>query len=84
MNKMIMDYIKDRKCDLSSSESDGIEISNNDNEIVIKGSKLDLIDLAEYILDVALSDKDIDHIHLDELSLIDDNSDIKNLIIEKQ
>lgn len=67
----------------SNSDSDGLNISVNDNEVTIKGDKNDLVDLANYILNVALSDKEKDHIHLDELTLVDDNSDITNLIIEK-
>ena len=55
----------------------------DDNELLIKGDKDTLIEFANYILSVANSKEDIDHIHLDELTLIDDNSSIKSLIIEK-
>lgn len=62
----------------------GIDISNYKNEILIKGSELDLIELADYIISVALSDNKQDHIHLDDLTLINKNSEIKELIIEKE
>lgn len=62
----------------------GINIKLEDNELLIKGNKEDLLELAEYINKVATSNENIDHIHLDELTLIDKNSVIKNLIIEKE
>ena len=62
----------------------GISISLIDDEIIIKGSKQDLIELSDYIKRVALSENKNDHLHLDKLSLIDNDSDISNLIIEKE
>ena len=56
---------------------------HNNKELVIKGNSQDLIEFADYIVSVALSENKNDHVHLDELSLIDENSEIKNLIIEK-
>ena len=75
--------IKDNNYEIEESNSNGLNICNYDNEITIKGDKTDLIDLANYIVNIALSDNDSDHIHLDELTIIDNNSEIKNLIIEK-
>ena len=54
-----------------------------DDELLIKGNKSDLLELSDYIKKVALSDNNQDHIHLDDLTIINNNSDIKNLIIEK-
>jgi len=54
------------------------------NEIIIKGSKEELEELIEYIKKVTESSLDKDHIHIDDLTLIDKNSAIKNLIIEKE
>ncbi|MBR6137045.1 MAG: hypothetical protein IKQ06_02715 [Bacilli bacterium] len=53
------------------------------NEIIIKGSKEELEELIEYIKKVTESSLDKDHIHIDDLTLINKNSAIKNLIIEK-
>ena len=64
--------------------NDGINITTSDNEVVIKGNKEDLLELANYITDIANSDSDNDHIHLDDLTIFDKNSNIKELIIEKQ
>ena len=83
MNKTVWNYLKDNNYDLSSSTSDGINISASDNEVLIKGSKVDLVELADYIINIAVSDNDIDHIHIDNLTLINKNSTINNLIIEK-
>ena len=38
---------------------------------------------SEYINKVANSENEKDHLHLDDLTLIDSNSEVKNLIIEK-
>lgn len=84
MNKIdINKYLEDNNYNLESNDSDGLKI-NLDNELLIKGTKNDLIELSEYILNIALSDNEKDHIHLDELSLISDESNIKELIIEKE
>ena len=64
--------------------NEGINIITSDNEVVIKGNKENLLELAKYITDIANSDTDNDHIHLDDLTIIDKNSNIKELIIEKQ
>jgi hypothetical protein len=62
----------------------GINISLNDSELIIKGNKEDLLELIDYISRIANSKNEKDHIHLDENSLIDNNSSIKELIIEKE
>lgn len=64
--------------------NNGLLINENNNEVLIKGKKEDLEELANYILKVANSNQKNDHLHLDELTIISDNSDIKNLIIEKE
>ena len=78
-----MNSVKESNIDLSNN-SLGLKISLDNNELLIKGSKLDLIELADYINSVALSEKEKDHLHIDDLTLIDSNSSIKNLIIEKE
>ena len=61
----------------------GLLISYENDEIVIKGNKIDLEELSDYIKKIALSNYNINHIHLDNLTIVNDNSNIKNLIIEK-
>lgn len=83
-NNIILRYLKEKNFDLSSSDLPGITISLDNNELVIKGSKLDLIELANYIVNLALSNNNRDHIHIDDLTLIDKDSKINSLIIEKE
>ena len=59
-----------------------IELINN--ELLIKGNSEDLLEFAEYIKKVALSENEKDHLHLDDLTLIDNESSILSLIIEKE
>lgn len=75
--------LKENNYEIENSNSNGLNISFNDNEVAIKGDKTYLIELANYIVNIALSDNEKDHIHLDELTLIDKDSEIKNIIIEK-
>ena len=75
--------LKENNYEIENSNSNGLNISFNDNEVVIKGDKTYLIELANYIVNIALSDNEKDHIHIDELTLIDKDSEIKNIIIEK-
>lgn len=84
MNKnIVLDYIEKNNI-VVDSNSNGIKISKTNDEVIIKGSELDLIELADYLVSVALSDNEKDHIHLDDLSLISNDSEIKELIIEKE
>lgn len=75
--------LKENNYEIENSNSNGLNISFNDNEVAIKGDKTYLIELANYIVNIALSDNEKDHIHIDELTLIDKDSEIKNIIIEK-
>ena len=59
-----------------------MKINYENNDIIITGDKLDLLELSNYIKELAL--KEESHIHIDDLTLIDKESIIKNLIIEKK
>ena len=80
---IIEKYIKEKNI-IIDNKSDGLEVNYISNELNIKGSQSDLLELADYILSLALSDNNEDHIHLDDLTLISDDSDIKEIIIEKK
>ena len=60
-----------------------MNIKYSDNEVLITGNKEDLLEFAEYINKVANSENEKDHLHLDDLTIVDKDSEIKNLIIEK-
>lgn len=64
-------------------KEDGINIIV-DKEVLIKGNKEELLELSEYINKLANSNNKNDHIHLDDLTIINSNSIIKELIIEKE
>ena len=79
----IIDYLSDKKTDVNTADSIGIDISLNNNELLIKGSKIDLLELANYIVNIALSNNAFDHLHIDNSTLVTDSSSIQELIIEK-
>ena len=55
MNKNIINnYLQDNGYDLSSKDSSDIKVSINNNEVTITGSKNNLIELADYIVSLAL------------------------------
>ncbi len=63
----------------------GLEISLKDNkELIIKGTGEDFIELSDLLVSLAISKNNDNHFHLDELTLIDDNSSIKEIIIENK
>ena len=79
---IIEKYIKDNNI-IIDNKSNGLEVNYISNELNIKASQSDLLELADYIISLALSDNNEEHIHLDDLTLISDDSEIKEIIIEK-
>jgi hypothetical protein len=73
-NNMLPDKVG--KCATNS-----LNICNN-KDIVLSGNCLGLIELADYILNVALSNVDNYHVHLDETNFFDDTK--LELVILKQ
>ena len=62
-----------------------LEFSLNDNkELIIKGTREDFIELSDLLVSLAISKNNNNHFHIDELTLIDDNSSIKEIIIENK
>ena len=57
------------------------KIKFEDKSVLIEGNKLGLILLSEYILQIALSELNNDHIHLDDLNFFDEAN--VELIISK-
>ena len=69
----------------SENRQFGLEISLNDNkELIIKGTREDFIELSDLLVSLAISKNNDNHFHIDELTLIDDNSSIKEIIIENK
>lgn len=64
-----------------SDEEDGLLISLQDNGIALKGSPNDLIELADYLVSLALSGKNVgQHWHIDTLDLISEQSEIPEIL----
>lgn len=69
----------------SENRQFGLEISLNDNkELIIKGIREDFIELSDLLVSLAISKNNDNHFHIDELTLIDDNSSIKEIIVENK
>lgn len=69
----------------SENRQFGLEISLNDNKkLIIKGTREDFIELSDLLVSLAISKNNDNHFHIDELTLIDDNSSIKEIIIENK
>lgn len=60
-------YIKEADGNVAYNE---IELQENKN-VVLKGNKLGLILLADYLIEIALSDRELTHVHLDADNFFD-------------
>ena len=58
-------------------------IDKNDNAITIKGSAPYLVELADILVSIAKEESKTSHIHLDNSTIISNESEIKEIIIEK-
>lgn len=84
MKKLVFEYLVEKNLikDMEGGHAkNSIKVCNN-NEVVLSGNRLGLIELADYILNVALSDLEGYHIHLDESNFFDETN--LELIILKQ
>ena len=85
-SKTVSKYLKDTGIYplTSSHNDDGLTISAVKGQLIIAGSPCDLIDIADLLVSLALSGENSgQHWHLDELTLISENSPIGELVIER-
>ena len=85
-SKIVSKYLKDiGDYPLTSGHTDdGLTISVVNGQLIIAGAPCDLIDIADLLVSLALSDENGgQHWHLDELTLISENSPIGELVIER-
>ena len=84
---MKIDYIITKYFDdnnlFDDTKSDGLKVVNNNNNLLISGSSLDLVNLADILVSVASNKEKGTHIHMDDSTLLDKDSDYKEIIIEK-
>ena len=78
----ITKYFEDNNL-FDSDKSNGITIKQDVNTIMIKGNPRDLVELADLLANVAASKEKYEHIHIDELTLLNAESDFSDIIIEK-
>ena len=67
----------------ADNNPDGLRIKLDGEDLVIKGSSNDLLELANYLINIALSNTKGSHLHIDEVTLLSSSSEIKSMIIEK-
>jgi len=83
IKNLICDYlIKEKLINIDNSHAENFIEIYNEREVVISGNRLGLIELADYIVSVALSDVDKYHLHLDETNFF--NSTNLELVILSQ
>lgn len=78
----ITKYFEDNNL-FSNNNSSNITITNDNGILNIKGSEKDLVELADILVSVAKDKNERTHIHLDENTIIDKDSEFKEIIIEK-
>ena len=76
----ITKYFEDNNL-FDNNLSNGLTITSDKNILLIKGSSKDLVELADILVNIA-KEKEA-HIHIDNLTIINNNSKYKELIIEK-
>ena len=82
--KFVSNTLKEKKIEVNSQSDYGLCCKIGENgELQIIGDSVSLIDLADLLTSLALEEKN-DHVHLDHMTLLQDNSNISELIIEKR
>lgn len=67
----------------ADNNPNGLLIKIDGEDLFIKGTSNDLLELANYIINVAISNVKGSHLHIDDLTLVSSSSEIKSMIIEK-
>lgn len=63
----------------------GLSLEIENNALILQGSAADLIELADLLTALALSGENKgQHFHIDNLTLIDDNSKISEMILQRK
>ncbi len=65
--------------------STGLSLELENNSLVLKGSAIDLIEFADLLIALAISGEDKgQHFHIDNLTLIDNNSKISEVVLQRK
>ena len=80
MDRIIYNYLKEKNMlDKNAQDNTTISLEITDNDVIIKGGRIELIELADYILNIALGSFNGCHIHLDQHYFFDEAE--KELIV---
>ncbi|MCL2049743.1 MAG: hypothetical protein FWG87_13570 [Defluviitaleaceae bacterium] len=82
MEELVFEFLKERNFIKGEDVIAYNEVNIDGTDVVIKGNKLGLIQLADYLVQIAISDTDNHHIHLDGDNFFD-NANCE-IIIAKQ
>ena len=83
INYKITEYFE--KNDLfDESESNGLKVrKDSNNTLIFEGNSRDLVEFADLLFSLALEKEKGAHIHIDNNSLLDKDSDFDEIIIDK-
>ena len=81
VNYKITEYF-DKNNLFDDEKTNGLTLKNEKKTLLIKGKPRDLVELADLLVNIALHKSS--HIHIDNLTLINEKSDVKEIIIENE
>ena len=79
----ITKYFEDNNL-FDSYDSNGLMLKLDLKSIIVMGNSRDLVEFADLLVNIALSKESDSHIHIDDLTLLDSDSDFSEIIIEKK
>ena len=78
----ITKYFEDNSL-FDNDKSNGLIVKFDSKSLLVMGNSRDLVELADLLVNIA-SSKENSHIHVDDLTLLNKNSDVSEIIIEKK
>ena len=78
----ITDYFEEKNL-FENTASEGLKVKIESKTLLITGDSRDLTEFADLLVNVA-KNKEENHIHIDNLTLLDKTSDVNEIIIEKE
>lgn len=79
----ITDYFEKNNL-FDNNNSEGLKVKTEAKTLLISGNSRDLVSLADLIVNVAQEKEKSVHVHIDDLTLLDKESDFQEIIIEKE
>ena len=82
MEEVVFDVLKKRNFIKDDENIAYNEVLIIENEVIIKGNKLGLIQIADYLVQISICEADNNHIHLDKGNYFD-NANCEVIIIKE-